>query len=318
MNVLSKHKLPNLYIFITVKENKNMVKTIVRELNKDFVHRISKDPLNPNLHLQYAVHAFEKNNHYLALAEFKTAEFLGADNDEIQKYKDTILSLIPPLDILNHNQYFRLKSLASEIKRVRLKDNSSILDVGGGLGQLALFIPEAPYCLAEPTMNGISGIDLPFSDNSFDYVVSCHVLEHIPIDERWLFLDQLLSKSKYGLILLNPFHIDGSNVEERLQLVIDITGAEWAKEHLECSLPRIEDIEEYAKERKLKVTIKPNGTMTTGLALFFTDFFAYKSGKRADLEKVNKFFNMNLDNNVLDSEDFPIGYIVHLSRPEEP
>jgi 2-polyprenyl-3-methyl-5-hydroxy-6-metoxy-1,4-benzoquinol methylase len=55
-----------------------------------------------------------------------------------------------------------------------------VLDVGGGHGQLASFLPEASYCLAEPSVNGISGADLPFADRSFDYVVSCHVLEQIP------------------------------------------------------------------------------------------------------------------------------------------
>jgi SAM-dependent methyltransferase len=298
-----------------------MIKTFVmrlvnkigyKKLDSDFVRRISKDTLNYSLHLQYALHALKKSQWYLALAELKTAEFLGANDGEMQKYRNTILSSMPRQEIMNHNQYYRLKSLASELNYRAGKANFSVLDVGGGLGQLASFIPEASYCLADPNVNGISGINLPFPDYCFDYVVSCHVLEHIPLKERRLFLDQLLSKSKYGLILLNPFYIDGGRVEDRLKLVIDVTEAEWAKEHLECTLPRIEVIKEYARERNLQIEIRPNGTMTTTLALVFVDYFASKSLKKSDWEKVNKFFNVKFDNNVLDTEKFPTGYIVYL------
>ena len=60
---------------------------------------------------------------------------------------------------------------------------------------LASFIPDASYCLVDPSTNGISGVNLPFSNGTFDYVVSCHVLEHIPSGDRNTFLDQLLLKS---------------------------------------------------------------------------------------------------------------------------
>ncbi len=71
-----------------------MIKTILMKLAKkvgfqkldgSFVHRISEEPLNPNLHFQYAVHALKKKQYYLAFAELKSAEFLGANDGEIQK-----------------------------------------------------------------------------------------------------------------------------------------------------------------------------------------------------------------------------------------
>jgi len=95
-------------------------------------------------------------------------------------------------------------------------------------------------------VNGISGIDLPFKDKSFDVVVSCHVLEHIPVKDRDVFLDQLCAKAKKSVILHNPFKVDGVDETERLQLHIDIIDAWWAKEHLECSLPSVESIKEFS------------------------------------------------------------------------
>ena len=178
------------------------------KLNLSHVGKISKDPLNANLHFKFALHSIKIRNYYLANAELKTAEFLGEIDANLEKYKKHVASELPDLDAMNHNQYFRFKTLADELNLRSKGESYSVLDVGGGMGELASFIPDARYCLAEPNINGISGTRLPFLDSSFDYVVSCHVLEHISIENRRIFLDQLLSKCKRGLILLNPFHID--------------------------------------------------------------------------------------------------------------
>ncbi|CAK8719688.1 MAG: Methyltransferase domain-containing protein [Candidatus Electronema aureum] len=284
---------------------------------REFVNKISSDPLNSKIHFQYAVYAFGKKHYYLSIAEIKTAEFLDATDAEVQRYKKIILSKMPRIDIMNHNQYFRLKSLALELRSRNSGGKYSVLDVGGGDGRLASFIPEAYYCLAEPNMNGISGIDLPFPDHSFDYVVSCHVLEHIPVTNRIKFIDQLLSKSKNGIILLNPFHVDKSFTEESEKLVMEITGAEWAKEHLECTLPKIEDIKKYANERGLQINIKPNGTSSTTLALVFADYFFSKSYSKSGWENMNMFLNANFNNERIDSEKYPTAYIVYLGWPEK-
>ncbi len=292
-------------------------KISLKRLGGGFLQKLSKDPLNADLHLQYACYANVKKHPYLAFSELKTAEFLGAGRDNIHQYKSAIQSSLPALDKMNHNQYFRFNSLASELKYRCGKDNFSVLDVGGGMGELAAFIPAASYCLAEPSVNGISGTKLPFPDHSFDIVVSCHVLEHIPLEKRDLFLDQLLSKAQYGLILLNPFHINGSHVEERLKLVIEVTDAEWAKEHLACSLPTIADIEYYAKRNNLKCCIKPNGSLATSLAQVFVDYFSSKYLLKSDWEKVNQFFNLKFDNDILDSDNYPNAYIVYLQKSDQ-
>jgi hypothetical protein len=279
------------------------------------VETLAKDPLNANLHLQYAIDASKAGWCYLAYAEIKTAEYLGADRKETEKRMTAFRKALPDSASMNHNQYFRFISLSTEILSRAGSTDLSILDVGGGDGRLAAFIPDATYCLAEPTVNGISGTDLPFPDHSFDYVVSCHVLEHIPVARRTLFLDQLLSKARHGVILLNPFHVDGTHVDERLKLFIEITGAQWAKEHLDCVLPTVDDVRGYANDKGLQISIKPNGTLTTAMAFVFIDYFAAKSECFEDWKKVNAFFNEKYTN-ILDSPQYPNSYLVYLGWPE--
>jgi 2-polyprenyl-3-methyl-5-hydroxy-6-metoxy-1,4-benzoquinol methylase len=279
------------------------------------VESLREDPLNGSLHLKLAEYASTRRNPYLAYAELKTAEFLGVDRKIVESKLHEIRQALPSPTSMNHNQYFRFISLSSEILNRAERSDFSVLDVGGGNGQLATFIPDASYCLAEPTVNEISGTQLPFPDHSFDYVVSCHVLEHIPVDERTIFLDQLMLKAKRGIILLNPFHVEGTYVDERLKLIIKLTGAQWAKEHLDCTLPKVQDIEDYANDKGLEVCIKPNGTMTTSMALVFFDYFATKAGFRDKWEEFNRFFNEKFTA-ILDSKEYPTAYLIYLGWPE--
>ncbi|MCK4814217.1 class I SAM-dependent methyltransferase, partial [bacterium] len=250
----------------------------------------------------------------IAYAELKTAAFLGTSPEKIEQHKKKILQELPKTENMNHNQFYRLHSLSSAIRRISKGDNVSLLDVGGGHGHLARFLSDFPYCLAEPTVNGISGTDLPFADKSFDFVVACHALEHIPLDSRELFLDQLLSKSKRGLILLNPFFIDAAHEEDRLRLIYDVTGAAWAREHLQRTHPRLEMIHNYCRKNELEFTIEVNGSLTTSMAMVFVDYFAQKAGLSEDLKtKINRFYNLRYAN-ILDSQEYPNAYIIYIVR----
>jgi len=272
--------------------------------------------MNPQFHFQFAKQCSQQGKAALAYAELKTALSLGLNLAEFKLLENEVISKLPNKEEMNHNQYFRFYSLSSAIKERNHPNQISVLDVGGGDGHLAQFIPEASYVLAEPSVNGISGMDLPFADKSFDYVIACHVLEHIPQSTRNQFLDQLLSKAKIGLILLNPFYIEKTLVDERLRLFIEITGADWARQHSECTLPRIEMIKNYSNIRGLECNIQPNGTLTTSMTMVFVDYFARKAGLTQDLKKVNRFLNLHYSN-ILNNDNFPNAYLVTLTYPEK-
>lgn len=304
-----------------LKRSKALVVGLLRRLGSTLKSRIQfqelirRDPLNPVLHLQFAFQALHENRVYLSYAEFKTAQFLGAASKDVEIGLRLARAALPAPERMNHNGYYRLASLASELATRSQGGPFSVLDVGGGEGMLAPFIPDASYCLADPDSNGISGLSLPFPSESFDYVVSCHVLEHIPPEKRIAFLDQLLLKAKRGVILLGPFFVEGTHEKERLRLFIDVTNAQWAREHLECSLPRLEHIRSFADQRKLGFSAKPTGTLATGMAIEFMNHFADKAGLADDKARINEFFNVTY-RPLLDSIDYPVGYLVYLCRTD--
>jgi len=281
----------------------------------DWRSQLAQDPMNPQLHCQFAERCLLQGQISLAYAEIKTALALGMNSKEVCRLERDIRSRLPNKEEMDHNQYFRFYTLSSVIRKLSNHNRVSVLDVGGGQGQLAQFITEASYFLAEPTVNGISGIDLPYADKSIDYVVACHVLEHIPYSSRDQFLDHLLSKAKSGLILLNPFYDEKTFVDERLKLFIEITDADWAREHLSCTLPKIEMIKEYASIRGLKCSIQPNGTLTTSMTTVFVDHFARKAGLTENLKKVNRFLNLRYSD-ILNCGKYPNGYLVVLTYTE--
>jgi Methyltransferase domain len=219
---------------------------------------------------------------------------------------------IRPLNVFNHNRYFRLKTLADHVRRLYDKEEIALLDVGGGDGALSLFLPETRYALAEPVTNGVSAD--AFSPKSFDVVVACHVLEHVSGDARTAFLEVLSSRARRHVLLLNPFFDPVGYVTERLKLIMELTDAQWAREHLECILPGLDEVKEFAAKRNYECKIYPNGSLPTTLSFVFLDHFA--GARKADMEKINMFYNTLLYDR-LTCPQFPTAYLVEIELTNE-
>jgi hypothetical protein len=102
---------------------------------------------------------------------------------------DGLYQLFPPI-------YQRLRLVANVILVQHPANPVRMLDVGGGEGALALFLPEVDYVLAEPTVNGLLGQARYLGEQQFDVVVACHVLEHIPEPDKPEFLSDLASLTR--------------------------------------------------------------------------------------------------------------------------
>ncbi len=233
---------------------------------------------------------------------------LAGDRDALLKHATTMPAV--PLANLDHNRFYRMRSLAQEIRSLAGPEQCSVLDIGGGDGLLAAFLPNDAYLLVEPGTNGLSGLELPLEANSVDIVCACHVLEHIPVGQRDQFLDQLVATAKNHVILLNPFAAEGGKHQERLQLTVDLTGAEWAREHLACGLPELDVVRDYANRRGLSLSVRPNGAVGTAFATTLMNHFAQLAGRQDEAKRINAYFN-SLAEELLISPSMPAAWLVH-------
>lgn len=317
---------------------------------EDHIKNVAINASDPGAHFQLADIYAEQSNWIASAAEYRTSMALGNKCPEVfiklaEAYLnlgkidlaisicDSILSvnsdsniaqqikkltdisdevIARPNEVINHNAFFRLKTLSDYLNSLSRDSCFSVLDVGGGLGYLSLFLPQADYVLAEPGVNGICGSNLPFKDKFFDFVIACHVLEHIPVDNRVEFLEQLCKKAKRSVILLNPF-VNKNNdlIVDAQKLIYQLTGAVWAKEHMECTLPRVEDVQTFAQERNIKCRVIPNGSKATTIALVFLDYFVGLAGRADQAEQVYQLLN-RFQNDEIVNDICPNGYLVEL------
>ena len=281
--------------------------------------RLAQNPLDAAAHRELALLFAGDGSlrgRLRAHAELRTAQALASD-----PAAPPIPGPLPPetggpdsslrLQELDHNQSYRFRTLAGAVRRVAGVARPRVLDVGGGDGGLAWFLPEAEYVLAEPAVNGIDGAALPFPAASFDVVCACHVLEHVAPDRRATFLDNLLAVSRRHVLLLNPFQVAHSLYPRRLELILEITGAQWAREHLECGLPTLEEIQAYAASRSIRCRIEPNGCLMTSLSMVFVEHYATLAGRAAELDRINTLFN-SLDVERSTHPELPVAHLVHL------
>lgn len=278
---------------------------------------VAAAPLDPAAHRALASGLARAGRVFAAHAALRSAALLTAD----QRGTPQVTQHRVPADQLrgmNHNQYFRFQTLSRKLTELAGAEIVSVLDVGGGDGGLAQFLPDYGYFLAEPAVNGLSGEALPFTEGRFDYVVACHVLEHIAPEARHSFLDNLMLCARRGLVLLNPFLDERSSAEERLRLFIDVMDAPWAREHLECTLPKLEMVHEYAEDRGFAITTEPNGFMPFAAAIELANYFCAGQGRGADFKAINTYFNQHLEGR-LDVADCPNAMLVVLTKhPQAP
>ena len=281
------------------------------------VAAIRRDPADATAHAAYGALAARHRKHHLAHAQARTAQFLQPAQAAFEDSVRVTAAALPPVLELGHNTYHRMQALARILRDNGHRPGSSVLDVGGGHGELAAFLPGSPYLLADPAGNGLDATVLPAGLGPFDYVVSCHVLEHVEPAQRDGFLDALVGRMRGAVVLLNPFHVAGASEQERLRLVIDLTDADWAREHLECSLPHLRDVRDYAARNGLTCQIEPVGALTTTMAYVFLEHFARRADMAAELKRIDAFFNERLCDAEL-SEPFPTGFAVVLKRDNGP
>lgn len=272
---------------------------------------IAARPLEPAAHRALGEALAGHGRDFAAHALLRSAAHLaGQAPDSVDRHRVAAERLLE----MNHNQSHRFRKLAAALRDLADGAPFSLLDIGGGEGQLAQYLPEASYMLVEPGVNGITGQDLAFAQKSFDYVVACHVLEHVPRAQRADFLDSLMARASRALVLLNPFQSQDDATRERLELFVEVMNAGWAREHLECEMPYVEDVRRWAEARGLAFEAAPDGMGPLSVYSEFADYFARSSLRGAEVRRVNRYVN-SLPLEHFDSPDQPNAWLIKVSRP---
>ena len=246
---------------------------------------------------------------YLDLAEQTIANLTVEQAPDPSLRHHTVRDL-EKLQTFSPERYQRLQALADRVRALQT-GRVRLLDIGGGEGALCLFLPEIDYVLAEPTTNGLSGIDLGLPNRFFEIVVACHVLEHIIEEHKEAFLNTLCGLATNRVVLLGPVADTGS-VPGIDAFFFRITRAAWALEHIDCKLPSLQMLESFANSHGFQYSSRPNGNAAATYWMVFALHYAGQAGKTVEATDVVRYSNKYL-NATCSNPNQPNDYFVEIA-----
>ena len=186
--------------------------------------------------------------------------------------------------LLSFDEYQRLKMVGKLINDFK-SDGLTILDVGGGVGNLEHFVAGHRVVVADKGINQINGIDLPYQEANFDIAVSIDTLEHIPAEEREEFIAELIRVAKDRIYLAAPT----KEAEEAEKFIHALTKDPYLEEHIRCGLPDSQEIEHYLENKGLKYHSYKNGYLGSWFGMLLLRHF----GPKEMLPFIHRFYNQN-------------------------
>lgn len=212
------------------------------------------------------------------------------------------------MDVLKlpFDQYQRYKIIQEAVDIIRDGNRClKILDVGGHPGPAIGFFPGDEVTILDkeecdiPQYKKADALSLPFSDRSFDVVISADTLEHISTDKREIFLKELCRVSREFLCIAAPF--DNPQVHEAERILFEFIKAKLGYEHhflhdhLDYGLPHIERTLKSLRESLGDVIILPNGNLSRWLPMMMIEFYfdiddKYKALKGLTNEYYNTYY----------------------------
>lgn len=221
---------------------------------------------------------------------------------------------MPKINEVPFDQFSRQSQVKLIIDMIREKGKPfKILDVGGYRGRTADFLTNDNitvldlYDVEEKNYVKGSALDIPFAKDSFDLVVSFDVLEHIPKENRELFLEECSRVAKIGVLIAAPNSTEVNLVAESLlnDQYVELHGHdhEWLSEHIAYEIPDFAEIEQYMNKKWSTLRLPSNDSyIWTSMqeAIFINSRFPMAS---ESLVKLNDFYNKNFPIDGGDSLD---------------
>lgn len=184
----------------------------------------------------------------------------------------------------NADEALRYLPISDLILNGELK-SPKILEVGSGVTGITPFIP-FKITGVDVAFNGeiaenltpvcLSGASLPFPDNSYDYVISVDMLEHVPDNERANVVSEILRVAEKRVFLAVPCGKHAEAQDKALdEIFLDAKRERdrFLQEHVENGLPLKDELEicviTAAKKLGLKVNIRILNNVNLNVRMFF-------------------------------------------------
>ena len=149
-------------------------------------------------------------------------------NKVAKNYKETLQAAnsFIPVDVENY-AIIKALHINSFLKKNFNHQKIKVLDIGCGIGSITKYLTKqnvevygidtstasielAQQNLPHITFLSYDGNEIPFEDNSFDFVFCSNVLHHIDVEKRDAFLSTAMKKVKFrgylGIIEHNPYN----------------------------------------------------------------------------------------------------------------
>lgn len=133
---------------------------------------------------------------------------------------------------LRWDRYIRLNAAARVINDLK-EESSTVLDVGGFDGALALFVPDVHVEVIDPITTGGDFMKMEIPDGFYDIVSAIDVIEHLEPSLREDFLTKLTRVAK-KLILINYPSLQSLDAQKAVLVACD---NQFIKEHVHWKLP---------------------------------------------------------------------------------
>ncbi|MBI5117417.1 glycosyltransferase [Candidatus Poribacteria bacterium] len=231
----------------------------------------------------------------------KLLEFIEGSPESLKPRRAA--NLIRESKRLSFDIYQRYKIVADAIDHMR-DSHLKILDVGGR-GDLVRFLPNDFVATVDRnryfrTRASVvaDGITLPFREKAFDYVLAVDMIEHLPINQRNGFIDELDRVAAKGIVLGAPFRSDANKESENLlsEFHRSLYGAEnpWLAEHMRNGLPDLEATTDYVKKKGFTISVLPNGYVNRWTVMMgLSHVLAKITDGDGLLRNLSEFYNKN-------------------------
>jgi len=205
---------------------------------------------------------------------------------------------------------------------------SRLLDVGGYPGRMRAMLPQHEWVICDPRVDS-SGFQvrgdaaaLPFQDQSFDFIVSLDVLEHIAPAQRGAALEEMFRVSRQGLILSFPHKhplVEAAEQHVR-EAYFHLHEKEhpWLSEHARYELPDPQAITELLLQFGGQAAVFDVGQVSRWVYLQLVDILLEAMPNSLETaEELNQLYENLLYVNEFQAPAYR-KIILHLFHAEEP